>query len=304
VTQPRSARGSSVALEACQTAVPGEVGLITIADREADIYDFLTWPRRPGVELLVRATHNRRVAHEALYLWEAIRSSPRRGQLTVELRRQEDRPERQVVLTVRYLSLSLQPPRHHRQRAQLSPVSIQVILAEEENPPAGLEPVCWLLLTTVAVNSLADAVQGVSWYCHRWLIERYHYVLKSGCRLEDLQLETAERLERALATYCVVAWRLLWLTYEARHQPDAPCELALERHEWQSLYVLIHRKRDLPQQAPPLGQVVRWIAQLGGFLGRKGDGEPGVKTIWLGLRRLNDIAATWQLLQTPPLDST
>lgn len=138
----------------------------------------------------------------------------------------------------------------------------------------------------------------MEYYSYRWLIERYHFVLKSGCGLEKLQLETAERIHRALATYCIVAWRLLWLTYEARHNPDSPCDRVLEAHEWQSLYCTTHQTSIPPVTPPSLHDAVLWTAKLGGFLARKGDGEPGVKTIWRGLRRLHDIANTWQLLQT------
>ena len=105
--------------------------------------------------------------------------------------------------------------------------------------------------------------QYVRWYSYRWLIERYHYVLKSGCHLEKLQLKTAQRLEMALATYSIVAWRLLWLTYQARCHPDGSCEGVLQPHEWQALYATIHGEI-YPHLSPPtLAEVVRWIAQLG-----------------------------------------
>jgi hypothetical protein len=127
------------------------------------------------------------------------------------------------------------------------------------------------------------------------LIERYHSVLKSDCLIEQLQLETAERIHRALATYTIVAWRLLYLTYQARHYPDHSCEQFFAPHEWQALYCTIHRTMILPPVPPSLHQCVRWIAQLGGFIGRQQDDEPGVKTLWRGLRRLHDIASTWML---------
>ena len=199
-------------------------------------------------------------------------------------------------MCVRYASVTLQPPRHHRGRTTLAPLQLQVILAEEEDAPAGSKPVCWLLLTSLLVDSLEDALCYVRWYSYRWLIERYHFTLKSGCRLEDLQLEHAARIQRALATYLVVAWRLLWLTYQARRQPDQPCSDVLETHEWQALHCTIHQTPVPPSVPPTLRQAVHWIARLGGFLDRRSDGEPGVKTIWLGLRRLSDIAATWQLI--------
>ena len=103
-----------------------------------------------------------------------------------------------------------------------------MILAEEDNPPTGHQAVRWLLVTSLPVSSLEDALRCLHWYSYRWLIERFHFVLKSGCRFEDLQLENAERLKRALASYLIVAWRLLWLTYEARRQPEQPCSEVLE----------------------------------------------------------------------------
>ncbi len=150
------------------------------------------------------------------------------------------------------------------------------------------------------VTTYEEAVQIVLWYSLRWLIERYHFVLKSGCRIEELQLETAQRLERALATYCIVAWRLLWLTYQARQAPESSCEVVLQQDEWQALYATMHQTTTVPEQPPTLHEAVSWIARLGGFLGRKSDGEPGVKVIWRGLRRLEDIVATWRLLH--PMD--
>ena len=113
--------------------------------------------------------------------------------------------------------------------------------------------------------------------------------------MEQLQLESAARLQRTLATYAIVAWRLLWITYSSRAFPYQPADSVLAAHEWQALYCHIHNT-SIPTQTPPtLHTGVRWIAQLGGFLGRKRDGDPGVKTLWRGWRRLHDIAATWQL---------
>ncbi|WP_445250018.1 IS4 family transposase [Microcoleus sp. OTE_8_concoct_300] len=127
------------------------------------------------------------------------------------------------------------------------------------------------------------------------MIERYHYVLKSGCGIEKLQLETAKRLEMALATYSIVAWRLLYITHLARLAPDASCEIMLEPPEWQALYATIHHKSYPHSYPPTLGEAVGWIAKLGGFLGRKHDGFPGVKTLWRGLTRLDDIMMGWLL---------
>ena len=155
-----------------------------------------------------------------------------------------------------------------------------------------------MLVSDLEVNSFEQACELLRWYSFRWLIERYHYTLKSGCHIEDLQLETADRIRRSVATYAIVAWRLLWLTYEARVNPEQSCELVFESFEWQSLFCSIHNnKKRLPKKPPTLQQVIRWIAQLGGFLGRRHDGLPGVKVLWRGLTRLHDIAHSWHLAQ-------
>lgn len=285
-------------LSATEARLPADVESITIADREADIYDFLAMPRRANSQLLIRATHDRRVSNDGEYVWSTIRQSPEQGQFTVELRQQDGRPLRQANLTVRFCTLTLLPPRHHSARSSLQPIQVQAILAEEENAQVD-QPISWLLLTTLPVDSFTQARQCIAWYSQRWLIERYHYVLKSGCQVEKLQLEEADRLKRAFATYCIVAWRLLWITYHSREQPEASCEVVFQPHEWQSLYATIKKTLDMPPEPPTLRQTVHWIAQLGGFQGRKGDGEPGVKTIWLGLRRLYDIANSWLLFRPP-----
>lgn len=188
------------ALAATQQAVPPDVTVITVADREADSSDLVAAPRRPGDHRLIRATHHRRVTHEARYLWQAIRCSPVCGYVTIPVQRVHDRLPRQATITVRTTPLTILPPRHHRQRASLSPRSVHVILAEAEQPPPGVPPICWLLLTTLPVTTLAEALPCIRWYQYRWVVERYHDVLNSGCRLEDLQLEHAARIQRALAT--------------------------------------------------------------------------------------------------------
>lgn len=283
------------ALQATQEALPDGARIITVADQEGDIYDLMAAPRRAGHELLIRGCRDRRVGGDVPYMWDAMHSKPVQGRYTLSLQANQDRDAREALLTVRYGSVEIQPPHHHKRRARLQPITLNAILVEEEKPPEGIKPLRWLLLTTLAVDSLDAAKQVILWYSFRWLIERYHYVLKSGCHVEKLQLERADRIQRALATYCIVAWRLLWLAYEARRHPDVPCNQVLSKEEWLCLFRATHPSTALPEKPPSLREAVRWIAQLGGFLGRKPDGEPGVKTIWRGLRRLADIMIGWTM---------
>ncbi|MCG8363500.1 MAG: IS4 family transposase [Pseudanabaenales cyanobacterium] len=288
-------------LEAVQTVVDPAIVVVSMADQEGDIYELFAHPRKSNSELLIRAYQNRSVKQDATdpevkRLHQAIQQVEPKGELTFELQRTPKRAVREVTLTVRFASFLIQPPQGHLNRHQLKSIRLQAILAEEENPPTGEPPVRWLLLTTLPIANFEQAYQYIKWYSCRWLIERHHFVLKSGCRIEQLQLETADRIHRALATYSIVACRLLWLTYEARHNPERPADEVFQPYEWKALYSAIHKTTVLPSTPPTLHTCMRWIAQLGGFMGRKRDGQPGIKTIWQGLRRLHDIAETWRLV--------
>ena len=168
---------------------------------------------------------------------------------------------------------------------------------KEVQAPAGVESVEWMLLTNVGVRSLEDAIERVSWYRKRMEIEAYHKVLKSGCAVEDCRLGKSERLKPYLTLCSIIAWRLFWMTKINREQPDALCTAVLAEHEWKALYCIIHRTTKLPEKLPTVKEAIRWIGQLGGFLGRKGDKEPGITVIWRGWQRLTDISATWCLFQ-------
>lgn len=268
--------------------------LISVGDREADIYDLFLEAQKLGVDVLVRAAWDRSVAHPEGRLWAYVARQPVAGTVTITVPRQPGQPARPAELTIRYTRVTLRPPRH-RVKEKLPPISLWAVWADEETPPAGTQAVSWLLLTTVAVHSFEEACERVQWYTCRWLIEVYHKVLKSGCRVEQRQFECADHLQRYLALESIIAWRVLFLTMLGRELPNLPCEAVLEAHEWQALYCFIHKTNTPPPQPPTLHQATRWIAQLGGFLGRTHDGEPGPTVIWRGLQRLNDIAQAWRL---------
>jgi IS4 transposase len=287
-------------VEATTKALDPETHIITVADREADIFEFFALPRPQNMDLLIRAVQDRLVQEddqEMGKLWKSIKALPASEEtMTTHLEHRPGLPAREVTCALRWRSFSFPAPL--QKKKNYPSVTLTAILVTEIAPPEGREPLLWLLLTTLPVQTFSQAAQCVLWYRFRWLIERYHFVLKSGCHLEDLQLQTAQRLERALATYCLVAWRLLWLTYQARKTPDLPCESVLQTHEWHALYAFTHQTNILPAVAPSLREVTLWIAKLGGFLARASDGEPGVQTIWRGLRRLDDLSSLWLLLHS------
>jgi hypothetical protein len=277
-----------------QALVEASTRLLVVADREADIYPLFAAPRDERTDLLVRASSNRLLV-DGQKLEQVASELQWQGTRDVLIPANGSRVERTATVSIGWTSVRLLPPQDYPKAASAPRPALQLVVVEEREPAAGVKPLRWLLWTTLSVENWDDAVRVVEFYRLRWLIERYHYVLKSGCGLEKLQLETGAALERALATFGIVAWRLLWLTYEARVKPEAPCTVVFASHEWQALYCAVHRTTKVPAKAPTLNEAVRLVARLGGFLARKGDGEPGVKTIWRGLIRLEDIVAGWLL---------
>lgn len=277
-----------------QKAVP-RVEVVNIADREADIYDYFQLAHDLEIDVLVRAAWNRRLDQPEGYLWDHMAKVPVCQHITIAVPRKKGQVKRQAVLSIRYSKVALQPPRHRYREKDLEPVTLWAIYAHEADPPAGAAPISWMLLTTLPVPTAHQAVEKIQWYTCRWQIELLFKTLKSGCRIEQLQLETAARLRRCLAVYAVIAWQVLFLTMQSREVPNLPCDVLLEIEEWQALYCYIHKTKSPPTQPPTLREATRMIARLGGFLGRKGDGHPGATTIWRGLQRLQDIAAAWSL---------
>lgn len=280
--------------EEVEQRLPPEQEVIGIADRESDIYFVLAMPRRAGMHLLIRSAHNRSLQSEHASLRQAVEAAPVLGTREMNLSRTRNRQPRRAKMEYRATRVTLKPPRHGTNGMDLGPVEVSAVWVREVGEvPKGEKRVEWLLLATWPVETLEQALECAELYGHRWKVERYHYVLKSGCGIEDLQMETADRLERALALYSIIAWRLLWLTYRARLAGNSPCGEVLEEREWRVLLAMSRVKR---AGEPTLHEAARLIAMLGGFLGRKGDGDPGVKTLWQGWRRLMDFVLAFEIL--------
>lgn len=287
-----------------ESLLPADVEAWVAGDREADIYELFAMECRPNLHLVVRAAHNRKVkSSEGQYLREAVERSEVVGEMEVAVPRSRKRKERTAKLEVQICSLALLPPRHHLGRKDLQPVPVNVVrVLEKETTPRGEEPIEWTIITTVPVQDRSGAVEIVEAYAQRWKVERYHYVLKTGCGVENLQLGSADRIERALALFNVVAWRLLYMTYVARVAPELPCTAVLEEEEWQALVAVgAGRSQPVLKEPPTVREAVRRIAMLGGFQGRKGDGDPGVKALWTGYRRLMDFTFAFLRLRGSPI---
>ena len=269
---------------------------VSVGDREADIYDVLAAERPAGVDLLIRASWDRCVRAPQRHIWAAVEAQPVVAELVVQVPRRGPQPARQATLVLRYCPLTLTPPRR-RKAEGLPAVTLWVVQACEVQAPAEVQPLEWVLLTTVAVDTVDDAIERVQWYSCRWGIEVWHRILKSGCHLEARQFQTAERLRRVLALYSVLAWRILYATMLARAVPEAPCSVLLEPDEWLALYCAIHRVSTPPVEPPTLGQAVTWIAQLGGFVGRRRSDRPGAEVMWRGFQHLSDLTAMYCIMR-------
>lgn len=272
-------------------------GYVVICDAEAHIYEFLDEMVEQGLDFIVRAADARSFTQAGQALFAAIAQQAVQQRFTLSLKGRPDRVARDAELELRFSQITLTRPQ--RSTTQQETLRLFVVDVLEPHPPTDETAIHWVLLTSLPMHTLEQAQQIVLWYSYRWLVERFHYVLKSGCKLEESQLRQAAALARLLAVYSGVAWKLLWLTYQARQTPDVPCTIALRPTEWQALYAFIHHSQTLPPTPPSLRQAVRWIGQLGGFLARQGDGEPGVKVLWRGWTRLQDIVETWSLFHPP-----
>lgn len=262
--------------------------VVTVADRECDIYEFLLEAQALNAKYVIRATHNRAIRDsEHSRIRELAAVVPVQGNIEISVPSQR----RKIFAEVRFAEVTLcAPHRITRSKSKLN-VSCWAITVDEIPSKDTLEPLSWTLLTNIPTVSLDQALQRVAWYRRRWAIEEFHKILKSGCTVEENRLQTAERLKRYLALMCIIAWRIFWLVHIQRANPKAPAEVALTQSEIGTLLSL-ERFEDMLDQNKPMTirQAVIAIACLGGYLNRKNDKPPGAIVIWRGWQRLSSMA--------------
>jgi Transposase DNA-binding/Transposase Tn5 dimerisation domain len=297
-------RASAIAAQAPGTKI------ISLSDSEGDIYEcFAEATKIEGVkaEWIVRACQNRSLADEGVgKLEETVAAGTVLGTLKIEVsarpaqshdgsKRRQARTARTATVTVQACRVTLQAP--WRPGAKLPDLEVNAVLVREINPPAGEPAIEWLLLTSLPVGTFTEACDVIHYYTCRWEIEVFFRVLKSGCTVQDLQLETAERFENCLALYLIVAWRVLYAMRLGRECPDLPCEVVFAPEEWRAVSQ-IARGRPATSM-PSLGEMIIMVAELGGYLNRKHDGPPGPQTLWIGMQRTRDFAIAWTVFAAP-----
>ncbi len=273
--------------------------IVSVADREADIYDIFMEAEQHATPAdfiirakIVRCTLERDPAlGPAVYrkVRDEVSRSELRTMRTIGLPQTPKRQARQAELEIRAIRVTVKPP---HARSSLPSVTYNVVLVEEINGPGDGTDVCWLLITSLPIDSIKDILRVIDYYKARWIVEVYFRVFKTGCRVEEIQLETMHRVKNCLAFYRIIAWRVMYLTHLNRECPSLPCDAVFEDCEWMSVWK-VTTKEEIPDSPPPLSEFMRLLTRLGGYNNRPSEPAPGPQTVWVVIRRMCDFATAW-----------
>jgi len=273
--------------------------IVSVADREADIYDiFMEAEQHPTpADFIIRAKIERCTLERdpdsgpAAYrkVRDEVSDSELRTMRTIELPQTPKRKARQAELEIRAIEVVVKPP---HARSSLPSVTYHVVLVEEVNGPGDGTEVSWLLITSLPIDSVKEILRVIDYYVARWTVEVYFRVLKTGCRVEEIQLETMHRIKNCLAFYRIIAWRVMYLTHLNRECPSLPCDVVFADYEWMSVWK-VTTKEEIPDTPPPLSEFMPLLTRLGGYNNRPGEPAPGPQTVWVGIRRMCDFATAW-----------
>ena len=280
-----------------------ETQIVSIADREADVYDIFMEAEKQADEhtqaaaFIIRAKSPRSLPerdpeagpHAYKKVRDEVSNSELRSTQTINLPRTPKRAARTAQLEVRAIHVTVKPP---HDRSYLPTVNYNVVLVEEVDGPGDGTDVSWLLITSLPVDTLDEIQLVINYYIARWTIEVYFRVFKTGCQVEKIQLETLPRLKNCLAFYKIIAWRIMYLTYFNRECPTLPCDVVFADCEWKSVSRVVTSK-ELPVTPPTLSEFMKLLTQLGGYNNRKTESPAGPQPVWVGIRRMTDFATAW-----------
>ena len=327
--------------QACDLAASlPDTEVFSISDREGDIFeiydhwDGLKRSDTPFAHWIIRANQDRSLVlldgespqpekRNTLTrkLFEEAESGEELGMIKYEIKSKEYlkkvkgnrsltiRSSREVTQRIRSCQVTAKAP--YRKGSKMGNVTFWVIHVEEIDPPEGEDPIRWFLVTSKPVNRFEDAVRIIQLYLGRWEIEVFHRVLKTGCKVEEIQFKDKQAVLNCIVLYMIVAWRILYLTWLGRNCPELPCSVFFEEVEWKSALAVSRQPKPKKyggqqqgaatqeeNEEPTLGEMIQIVAELGGHLGRKNDGPPGAQAIWQGLSRVRDFAIAWEAFQS------
>ena len=273
--------------------------IVSVADCECDIYDIFLESQEHDTpaDYVIRANQDRRIPEPDLEagtnayrrVVDEVATSPLLTTRQIDLPRTPKRQPRQATLEIRAMQVQVKPPAHRR---DLNEVTYNVVLVEEVGGPGDGTDVCWLLITSLPIDGVKSVLLVLDYYVARWPIEVFFRVFKTGCRVEDIQLETNRRLMNCLMFYKVITWRIMYATFLGREYPDMACDQIFADVEWKPVWKIV-TDEPLPKKAPTLSVFIPMLAQLGGYNNRSTDHPPGPQAIWVGIRRMTDFAIAW-----------
>ncbi len=287
-------------LEACEIAkkIP-ETQFIHMSDRESDIIEYFDAAINQNncfSDFIIRSQHDRIIFSDDKTnkkLREALKETIPLGEIEFNIAPTEKRKGRQVKQQIKAMSVMLQP------KGKGVDVQVNAVMAIEENPPQGEDALMWILITSLPINTFDAASKVIEYYLCRWEIELFFKVLKSGCKIEERQLESAENTKTLIVLFAVVSWSIMYAMMLGRLCPEMSCDTIFNEAQWKSVYKILHKKMPLPEKPPLLGEFMIMIATLGGYVKQAKGRPPGVKVTWKGMVRMVDFAIAWEAFGSP-----
>lgn len=283
------------ALKDTRRIVPKETNIVTIGDREADIFELLWTAEELQTLFLVRNRKNRKFITsngEKTNIKTHLQSLSNKKEALIHVPQKKNFPARKASVEIKFSSglIPIRSASIYGSKNSLHKISdklaVHIVSAQEINPPNETEAINWVLITNVAVYNFEEAIERIRWYQLRWKIEEYFRILKSGCNIENSRLSMKEKLQKLIALKSVIAYKILFLSKLALIAPETECTQILSQEEWHALYIREHQTTLLPQKPPSIKQALIWLGKLGGFMNRKNDNLPGAMTLWRGYEEL------------------
>lgn len=275
-----------------------DTNVVHITDREGDIFEIYDeyHNQNDAADYIIRSNHNRRVYPESKpsnTLIQELENSPILGEVGFEIIDRESGIKRKVCQSVQALTVTIKS-RYGADKPNISR-TVNVVYLKEINPLSEEKQIAWCLLTSLPIASKEEVVKVVKYYLCRWEIEIFFKTYKSGCKVEEKSLRTAERLYPLFSLLLIVAWRVNFLLQMSRVAPTLSCALFFEESEWKAGYAAATRNRNVPAKAPTMKEMMLYIGKLGGHLGRRNDPPPGIKATWIGICKLANYADAWEI---------
>ncbi len=292
-------------LKACEVAKKTpDTRIIHISDRDADIIELFEMASQKAKQeekhsyFIVRSQYDRSIEKENseedsendkinMKLWRTLKNSPTLGVVEFTISPTEERKGRKVKMEIKAVSVTL------KRGFKNIKVKVNAVMTIEVDPPEGETPLSWILITDLPIETFDDVKKVIEFYLCRWQIELFFKVLKSGCKIEERQLQAADRMENLITIFMILSWRIMFTMMLGRVCPDISAEDIFEASEWKSVFKIQNKNKPLPRKPPRLGDFIIMIAALGGYIPTKKGGPPGVKVMWKGMSRMIDFAIAW-----------